>query len=142
MAPTAPAAALTSQLTKLGFTTGLVVQEIGYDDDVDQSLREAIQAATGAELEDEDYQDVCDAVLLWHREEDDDLTDAVVDALTELDDEGFVLLLTPKTGREGHVAPSEIAEAATTAGLHTAGMLNACADWVGTRLAAPKGQRR
>ncbi len=50
---------------RLGFQPGQVVQEIGYDDDVDQELREAIEGAVEGELVDEDYEDVADAVVLW-----------------------------------------------------------------------------
>src|SRR5436305_14294446 len=63
---------------RLGFQPGQVVQEIGYDDDVDQELREAIEEITGQDLVDEDYDDVADAVVLWFRDEDGDLTDALV----------------------------------------------------------------
>ncbi|MDR1798643.1 MAG: DUF3052 domain-containing protein, partial [Bifidobacteriaceae bacterium] len=51
----------------LGFTDGLVVQEIGYDDDVDFDLRDAIEDAIGAELADEDWDDVTDAAIIWWR---------------------------------------------------------------------------
>ena len=48
----------------------------------------------------------------WWREGDGDLADALVDAGTPLADNGVVWVLSPKTGRPGHVEPSEIAEAA------------------------------
>ena len=70
----------TNPAARLGFQPEQVVQEIGYDDDVDQELREAIEEVIGSELVDEDYDDVADAVVLWFREEDGDLTDALVDA--------------------------------------------------------------
>lgn len=136
------ATAPTSPLTRLGFAPGQVVQEIGFDDDVDQALRTELESLTGHELVDTDFGDVVDAVILWFRDEDGDLTDAVVDALTDLEDQGFVLALTPKAGRDGHVAPSEVSEAATTSGLHVAGTLASCANWTGTRLAPPKNARR
>ena len=37
-----------------GFTKGSVVQEFGYDDDVDDVVRESIESAIGRELVDED----------------------------------------------------------------------------------------
>ena len=95
MVATAEAAA-NSAVTKLGFTAGLVVQEVGYDSDVDDDLRIAIEDVIGSELEDEDYGNVADAVTLWWREDDGDLTDALVDALTNLADRGFIVLLSPK----------------------------------------------
>ena len=142
MVATAHTAAASSSATKLGFAAGQVVQEIGYDDDTDEELRLAIEQVTGSELEDEDYGDVADCVVLWWREDDGDLTDALVDALTNLADRGFIALLTPKVGREGHVEPSEIEEAALTAGLHGSGSVKAGPDWTGTRLVAPKTARR
>ncbi|HET6693260.1 MAG TPA: DUF3052 domain-containing protein [Pedococcus sp.] len=127
---------------KLGFTAGQVIQEYGYDSDVDDDLRFAIEDLTTTELEDEDYGDVADAVMIWWRNDDGDLVDAVVDALTNLADHGFIVVLTPKAGRPGHVDASDIEEAATTAGLHTSGSVNACDDWAATRLVAPKSARR
>ena len=102
---------------RLGIKPGQVVQEIGYDDDCDEQLRDGIVALPNVELVDEDYEDVVDGVLLWWRDGDGDLVDALVDAKTPLADGGYILLLTPKTGRSGHVEPSEIGEAAPTAGL-------------------------
>ena len=95
-----------------------------------------------SELEDEDYGDVADAVILWWREDDGDLIDALVDALTNLAEGGFIVLLTPKSGRDGHVDAADIQEAALTAGLHASGGTNAVRDWTGSRLVAPKSARR
>ncbi|MGV9883382.1 DUF3052 domain-containing protein [Streptomyces sp. NPDC003006] len=128
----------TNLAVRLGFQPDQVVQEIGYDDDVDQELREAIEEATGTELVDEEYDDVADAVVLWFREDDGDLTDALVDAIAYMEEGGQILLLTPKTGRDGYVEPSDIGEAATTAGLSQTKSMNAGKDWSGTRLVTPK----
>ncbi|MFI0236293.1 DUF3052 domain-containing protein [Streptomyces sp. NPDC016845] len=128
----------TNLAARLGFQTEMVVQEIGYDEDVDQELREAIEATTATELVDEDYDDVADAVVLWFREDDGDLTDALVDATTYIEDGGYILLLTPKTGRDGYVEPSEIGEAATTAGLSQTKGVSVGKDWTGSRLVTPK----
>ncbi len=124
---------------KLGFTAGQVVQEIGYDTDTDDAISEAIQSV--GELVNEDYGDVVDAVLLWWREDDGDLVDALVDALGPLADHGVIWLMTPKVGRAGHVEPSDIADAAPTAGLQVTSAISAAADWQGTRLVAPKARR-
>lgn len=129
----------TNLAVRLGFQPDMVVQEIGYDDDVDQELREAVEAATGTQLVDEEYDDVADAVLLWFREDDGDLTDAMVDAIAYMEEGGSILLLTPKEGREGYVEPSEIGEASTTAGLSQTKSVNAGKDWNGARLITPKG---
>lgn len=107
----------TNPAGRLGFEPGQVVQEIGFDDDVDHELREGIESLIGQDLVDEDYDDVADVVLLWFRDEDGDLTDALVDAIGLLEDGGMIWLLTPKTGRDGYVEPSDISDAAQTAGL-------------------------
>ncbi|EWT01762.1 hypothetical protein N865_07785 [Intrasporangium oryzae NRRL B-24470] len=131
-----------ASLGKLGFAKGQVIQEFGYDDDVDEDLRVTIEDAVGSELEDEDYNDGADGVLIWYRDGDEDLVDLMVDGLTKLFDQGFVVLLTPKAGRDGHVEASEVEEAATTAGLQTGGQVNVASDWAATRLMPPKGPRR
>ncbi len=123
---------------RLGFQPGQVVQEIGYDDDVDQELREGIESLTGQDLVDEDYDDVADAVILWFRDEDGDLTDALVDAIGMLEDGGDIWLLTPKTGRDGYIEPSDINEATQTAGLSQTKTTSVGKDWSGTRCVAPK----
>jgi DUF3052 family protein len=127
---------------RLGLRSGQVVQEFGYDEDVDETLRAAIEDLTGNELADEEAQDVVDAAIYWWREDDGDLVDALMDALTNLAEGGVIWLLTPKSGRSGHVEPSEIEDAAPTAGLHATSTISACRDWTGTRLATPKAGRR
>ncbi len=129
-------------LARLGFQPGQVVQELGYDDDCDEEFREAIVGVTGNELVDEDYdEDVADVVILWYREDDGDLVETLMDALTTLTDGGTVWLLTPKKGRDGYVEPSEIGEAAPTAGLTGTTTTAVAKDWSGTRLVAPKAVR-
>jgi hypothetical protein len=129
------------QAERLGIKPGQVVQELGYDTDTDEQLRQAITAVDGVELVDEDYEDVVDVVLMWWREDDGDLVDALVDALTPLADGGYIWLLTPKAGRAGHVEPSDIGEAAPTAGLAQTSSVSAARDWSGSRLVAPKARR-
>jgi hypothetical protein len=130
-----------SGIALAGITNGQLVQELGYDDDCDEQLRASIVAASGAELLDEDTDEVVDVVLLWFREEDGDLVDALVDAITPLADNGVVWLLTPKAGREGNLEPADIAEAAPTAGLQQTSTVNAAGDWQGTRLVARGASR-
>lgn len=127
---------------RLGFQTSMAVQEIGHDEDVDEELRKIITETTGTALVDEDYDGQADAVLLWFRDEDGDLTDTLMDAATSLDESGSVLLLTPKAGRDGYIEPSEINDAATTAGLSQTKSINAGRDWSGTRLLTPKAAKR
>ncbi|MGW0859985.1 DUF3052 domain-containing protein [Streptomyces sp. NPDC002690] len=123
---------------RLGFEPNQVVQEIGYDDDVELELREGIEATIGGELVDEEYDDVADAVVLWFRDEDGDLTDALVDAIGLIEDGGTVWLMTPKTGRDGYVEPSDVSDAAQTAGLSQTKSISVGKDWTGTRLVTPK----
>jgi hypothetical protein len=126
---------------RLGLSPGQVVQELGYDDDCDDALRDGIAALTGAALVDADHEDVVDVVLLWWRDDDGDLVDALVDSLVSLDDGGVVWLLTPKAGRDGHVEPGDIGDAAPTAGLHQTSSISAAADWSGTRLVTRRSGR-
>jgi Protein of unknown function (DUF3052) len=126
---------------RLGIQPGMVVQELGHDDDVDEELRAAIVERCGSELVDENADDVVEIVLLWWRDGDGDLVDALVDAIGPLADNGVVWLLTPKAGRPGHVSPSDISEAAPTAGLSQTSSISAARDWAGARLVAPKAAR-
>ena len=127
---------------KLGFTLGMVVQERGWDEDTDDNLRIAVEDAIDAEMLDEDSDDVADVVVLWWRDDDGDLFDGLMDALGPLADNGVVWLLTPKPGRDGHLDPSDIAEAAPTAGLQPTRTISAGPDWQGTRLVARKSSRK
>ena len=139
--PAGDAAGVRHVAGRLGLREGQVVQELGYDDDCDDDLRESVVALTGSELVDEDYDDVVDAVLLWWRDDDGDLVDALVDSLVSLGDGGVVWLLTPKPGRAGHVEPGDIGDAAPTAGLHPTSSISAGPDWSGTRLATRRSGR-
>lgn len=129
---------------RLGVEPGMVVQELGWDEDVDDDVRDAVEERAGDELLDDDAIDVVDLVLLWWRDGDGDLVDALVDAIGPLADNGVIWVLTPKTGRRGHVEPSEIAEAAPTAGLAQTSNATISEGWAGSRLVAPKAgkQRR
>jgi hypothetical protein len=128
--------------SRMGFVAGQTVQELGWDEDCDDDLRAGLEDVTGTVLVDEDYDDVVDAVLLWWRDGDGDLVDTLVDALTSLAAGGVIWLLTPKAGRAGHVEPSDIGEAAPTAGLSATTSVAAAPDWSGTRLVAPRSGRR
>jgi len=127
---------------RLGLTPGMVIQELGWDDDADDDLRVAIEDAVDADLVDGDYGNVVDAVLLWWRDQDGDLVDALVDSLTDLVGGGAIWLLTPKVGRPGAVDPADIAEAAPIAGLSQTTTAAVSKDWAATRLVAPKSIAR
>ena len=123
---------------RLGLQAGDKVGESGYDDDVDHDLRDAIADAVDADLLDDESDEVLDAVVLWWREGDGDLTDALINAVPLLADDGVIWLTTPKTGLDGYVEPSEIAEATKTAGLAQTTSVNGGPDWMLARLARPK----
>ena len=127
--------------SRFGLQPGLTVQELGYDDDVDDVLRAAIEDIVGGELLDEDYDDVVDVVLMWWRDDDGDLADGLMDAIGPLTDHGVIWLMTPKPGRYGHIEPEDIADAAPTAGLQQTSTISAGPFWQGTRLVAPRAKR-
>ena len=129
---------------RLGIEPGHQVQVVGAGNRelVDSALLDDIAARTGTEpVFGDDSDEVVDVVVLWWREGDGDLVDALVDSLTNLGDNGVVWLLTPKAGRDGHVEPSDIGEAAPTAGLSSTSSTSAAPEWSGTRLVAPKASR-
>ncbi|MEU2389900.1 DUF3052 domain-containing protein [Streptomyces sp. NPDC007369] len=130
-----------SLAARLGFQSEQVVQEIGYDEDVDQEFRDEVEELIGNDLVDEDYDDVADAVLLWFRNEDGDLTDALVDAAELVDEAALILLLTPKTGRAGYVEASDISEAAETAGLSQTRPVSVGKEWAASKLVTPKAAK-
>jgi hypothetical protein len=123
---------------RLGLTAGMVVQELGWDNDTDDELRISIEDSIDADMVDADYGNVVDAVLLWWRDEDGDLVDGLVEALTDLVGGGSIWLLTPKVGRPNSVDPADISEAAPIAGLAQTTTASVSKDWTATRLIAPK----
>jgi Protein of unknown function (DUF3052) len=131
----------TGLVSRFGFQPGMVVQELGWDEDIDESVRAAIEETVGTALVDDRYGDVVDAVVLWWRRDDGDLVDGLVDSLTDLADGGMIWLLTPKVGRDNYVDASDIAEAAPTAGLSTTTSLAAGPEWSATKLVSPKSAR-
>jgi hypothetical protein len=127
---------------RLGLQRDHLVQEVGFDDDCDTAVRTSLEAYLEEDLLDESTDEIVDAVVLWWREFDGDLVDALVDAIGPLADHGSVILFTPKPGRDGHVTPSDIADAAPTAGLQQTSTYSVGPDWQGTRLVAPRSGRR
>jgi hypothetical protein len=121
----------------LGIEKDQVVQELGWDEDTDDDIRVDVEDASGSELLDEDADEVVDVVLLWWRNDDGDLVDRLMDAITPLAEDGVIWVVTPKTGKPGHVQPAEIAESAPTAGLMQTSSAN-LGDWIASRLVQPK----
>ena len=63
MGSTADAAAEHGLVARLGLQRGQVVQELGWDEDVDEEFRAALQDAVDSDLADEDSDDVADLVV-------------------------------------------------------------------------------
>lgn len=126
----------------MGFQPGELVLEIGRDSDSDDGVRSGIAAITGSAIIEGETTEVVDAVIIWWRDGDGDLENELVDCLTYLSESGPIWLLTPKAGRDGHVEPSDIQDAAPNAGLSQTSTLSIAADWNATRLVARKSVKR
>jgi hypothetical protein len=116
----------------------MIVMESGYNDDVDEQLRDGIAEQIGEDMVDEDTDEVVDVVLLWYRDGDGDLVDVLVDSIAPLADDGYIWLLTPKRGRDNYVEPSDIAEAAAIAGLSQTSIATVGHEWAAARLVGRK----
>ena len=138
MSPTAPSGNGPGIAEHLGLKPGMIVMESGYDDDVDEDVRDSIAEAIGNDMEDEGTDEVVDVVLLWYRDGDDDLVDVLVDSVAPLADDGYIWLLTPKRGRDSYVEPSDIAEAASIAGLSQTSITTVGEGWSAARLVGRK----
>ena len=125
----------------MGFEKGQLVLEVGHGSDCDENVRKDIAAITGEPLIENEANEVVDAVLIWFREDDGDLTDELVDALTFLTETGPIWVLTPKVGRDGHVHPSDIQEAANTAGLSQTSTIASSPNWTATKIVHRKAKK-
>ena len=125
---------------KLGLSEGLIVQELGWDDDVDEDFRLDVMDIIDADLI-EDAVEAVDVVLLWLRDDEDEV-DALVDALRDLDDRGYIWVMTPKVGRPGYLDTQILNEGARTAGLSLTGSVDACPDWHAHKIVRPRSSRR
>jgi hypothetical protein len=126
----------------MGIQPGFLVLQRGFGDDCDSAISDEIAKASGNPLLGKDSQEVVDAVLTWYRDGDEDLVDELVDCLTYLTESGAIWLLTPKVGRDGHVEPSDIQDAAPTSGLSLTSTFQASKDWIATKLVARKSGRK
>ncbi len=125
---------------RLGLAAGMVVQELGWDTDVDDDLRVEVEDAIDGSMVEEAVEAV-DAVLLWWRHDDGDLVDGLQDALTDLNGGGVIWLMTPKVGRPGYVDASDLSEAAVTTGLSLTSSAQVSSDWAAHKVVRPKGRR-
>ena len=125
---------------RFGFEAGFVVQEFGYDDDVDEALREAVEQITGEPLEDEDYRGVADGVIAWWRSDDggvDDLADYLVDCAASLDEgAGVIWCLVPAAHNKYAVPTADVAEAAQVAGQRATTTFSVSPQWTAIRISA------
>jgi len=127
---------------KMGLEAGELILEIGRGSDADQSLRASIETITGTSIIEDETNEVVDAVIIWWHEGDGELEDELVDALTYLSEAGSIWVLTPKAGRDGHVEPSDIQDAAPNVGLSQTSTFAVASDWTATRLVARKTAKR
>ena len=126
----------------MGFAKDDLILEVGHDVDCDSTIRDQIMGITGTPFLEGSTSDVVDGVVLWWREGDGDLVDELMDGLTYLSETGPIWVLTPKAGRDGHVEPSEIQDAAPIAGLSQTSTIALAGDWAATRLVARKAGKR
>ena len=76
----------------MGFKEEQVIQEFGWDEDVDENLRQAIMDQIDENLADEDFTGMSD-VPDWWRDDDgnaDDLSDLLMDAMGNMDEGGRI----------------------------------------------------
>mgnify|MGYP001367366268 CR=1 FL=1 len=124
---------------EFGFHSGDIIQEWLWDDDVNDSIRTKLEALTGEELVDEDYEESpVDGAIIWWRDGDDEdsLADTIVDASSVLANGNPLWIVTPKPGRTGAASASVIMSAAKTAGMNALTPLTVAPDWNGVRLRA------
>ncbi|MDU2071603.1 MAG: DUF3052 domain-containing protein [Cutibacterium avidum] len=130
-----------TDLDKLGLEAGQVVQELGWDDDVDEDLRQEVMDIIDGDMI-EDSIDAVDIVWLWLRSDDGDVTDGLVDAMRDLSDDGFIMLVTPKLGRPGTIDAADLADGAETAGMVLTSTYDVGEDWQAHKVVRPRGGRR
>ena len=126
----------------MGLAKDDLVLEVGHDSDCDSTLRDQIMSITGTTFLEGSTNEVVDAVIIWWRDGDGDLVDELMDALTYLSETGPIWVFTPKVGRDGHVEPSDIQDAAPIAGLSVTSTIALAKDWTATRLVARKAGKR
>jgi len=130
-----------SDLDKLGFEAGQVVQELGWDDDVDEDLRQEVMDIIDGDMI-EDSLDAVAIVWLWLRPDDGDLAAGLVDAMRDLSDAGFIVLVTPKVGRPGTIDPAALSDGTDTAGMVLPTSYDVSKDWQAHKIVRPRGGRR
>ncbi|MCL1907049.1 MAG: DUF3052 domain-containing protein [Propionibacteriaceae bacterium] len=126
---------------QLGLMKDMAVEELGWDSDVDEGFRQAIMDLIDSDMVEESAGAV-DVVLLWLREDDGDVMDLLIDSLTDLGPTGFLWVMTPKIGRDGHVPQSDLSEGVVAAGLSLTTSAQVSQDWSAHKVVRPKAVRR
>ncbi|WP_278605861.1 DUF3052 domain-containing protein [Varibaculum cambriense] len=124
-------------VSEMGFKKEQVIQEFGWDEDVDEDLRQALMDQIEDDLQDEDFTAMTDGALIWWRDDDggvDDLSDALMDAMGNMDEGGLIWVLSPIASDPGAVDPRLIEEAAKTAGMNPTTSDVVSPQWAGTQI--------
>ena len=124
-------------VSEMGFKQEQVIQEFGWDEDVDENLRQAIMDQIDDDLADEDFTGMSDGALIWWRDDDgnaDDLSDLLMDAMGNMDEGGRIWVLSPIASDPQAVDPRLIEEAAKTAGMNPTTPEVVSPQWAGTQI--------
>lgn len=124
-------------VSEMGFKEEQVIQEFGWDEDVDENLRQAIMDQIDDDLADEDFTGMSDGALIWWRDDDgnaDDLSDLLMDAMGNMDEGGRIWVLSPIASDPQAVDPRIIEEAAKTAGMNPTTSEVVSPQWAGTQI--------
>ena len=124
-------------VSEMGFKEEQVIQEFGWDEDVDENLRQAIMDQIDDDLADEDFTGMSDGALIWWRDDDgnaDDLSDLLMDAMGNMDEGGRIWVLSPIASDPQAVDPRLIEEAAKTAGMNPTTSEVGSPQWAGTQI--------
>ena len=96
----------------MGFEKGQLVLEVGHGSDCDENLRKQIAEIIGEPLIENEANEV-----------------------------GPIWILSPKVGRDGHVHPSDIQDAANTAGLSQTSTIAVAPNWSATKIVHRKAKK-
>ena len=124
-------------VSEMGFKEEQVIQEFGWDEDVDENLRQAIMDQIDDDLADEDFTGMSDGALIWWRDDDGnavDLSDLRMDAMGNMDEGGRIWVLSPIASDPQAVDPRLIEEAAKTAGMNPTTSEVVSPQWAGTQI--------
>ena len=115
-----------------------VLRPFSIISDMLSHIRDSIEALTGEDLVDEEYDSAVDGVIVWWRDgdEEDELSDTIMDAGGLIAGDGLFWIITPKPGREGATSANTVQNAAKTAGMNAGTPVTLSPDWNGIQLRA------